>query len=101
VSSHILPELEEMCTHIAIMEAGELLAAGEPSTISERLGDGRRVVVRFADGSVQHHTVGDRGAQAALLRRLIVEDGLDVVEFREESAGLEELFLRVTKGVVQ
>ena len=30
ISSHILPELQEVCTDVAIMEAGRLLAAGAP-----------------------------------------------------------------------
>jgi ABC-2 type transport system ATP-binding protein len=101
VSSHILPELQEICTHIAIMEAGELLASGEPATIGERLGHGRRVLVRLADGTEQSHVVADKAEQGALLRRLVVDEGLDVVEFREESGSLEQLFLHVTKGTVQ
>ncbi|HEX7166360.1 MAG TPA: ABC transporter ATP-binding protein, partial [Acidimicrobiales bacterium] len=38
ISSHILAELEEMCTEIGIMEAGQLLATGPPRTILEQLG---------------------------------------------------------------
>jgi ABC-2 type transport system ATP-binding protein len=101
VSSHILPELQEMCTHVAIMEAGRLLASGEPHSIDAHFGEGRRVVVRLADGTEQRHVVADRMEQATLLRRLVVDDGLDIVEFREESGSLEDLFLRVTKGTVQ
>ena len=35
VSSHILAELEEMCTEVAIMEAGKLLASGTPRQIMD------------------------------------------------------------------
>jgi ABC-2 type transport system ATP-binding protein len=100
ISSHILAELEEMCTHIGIMEAGRLLAAGAPKDIGTQLGAARKVRVRLADGTTSEHAVADEAEQATLLRKLVVEEGLDVVEFRE-SGGLEELFLSITEGTVQ
>jgi len=101
VSSHILAELEEMCTDVAIMEAGRLLAAGPPQRILEELGRTRTVRVRFADGADATFPVADDTAQAALLRQLVVDDGRDVVEFTEEHHGLEQLFLSITEGIVQ
>jgi ABC-2 type transport system ATP-binding protein len=101
ISSHILTEMEEMCSHVAIMEAGRLLAAGEPGEIGDRLRGGHEVLVRLAGGEVQRYTVAGEEAQRALLHRLIVEEGLPVVEFREEGAGLEQLFMDVTEGTVQ
>jgi ABC-2 type transport system ATP-binding protein len=101
ISSHILTEMEEMCSHVAIMEAGRLLAAGEPGEIGDRLRCGHEVLVRLAGGEVQRYTVAGEEAQRALLHRLIVEEGLPVVEFREEGAGLEQLFMDVTEGTVQ
>ena len=101
ISSHILSEMEEMCSHVAILEAGRLLASGSPRDIGGRLESGRRVVVRLAGGEERRFTVVDEAEQEALLRQLIVEEGLAVVEFREEGAGLEDLFLRVTEGTVQ
>ncbi len=101
ISSHILTEMEEMCTHVAIMEAGRLLAAGEPGEIAGRLKAGHQVVVRLAGGEVQRFTVSDEEEQRALLHQLVVEEGLPVVEFRQEGTGLEELFMEVTEGTVQ
>ncbi len=101
ISSHILAELEEMCTDIAIMEAGKLLAAGPPREILSRLGGARTVRVRFATGATEAFTVTDDAEQAALLRRLLVDEQRDVVEFVEESGGLEQLFMSITEGVVQ
>lgn len=100
VSSHILPELQEICSHVAIMEAGRLLASGTPNEIVSGLQTGRRVAVRYADGTMEEHTVIDDLDQAALLRRLIT-DGRDVVEFAERGSGLEDLFMRITRGTVQ
>ncbi len=64
---------------------------------------GRRapVVVRLAGGEVRSYTVADEEEQRALLRRLVVDEGLPVVEFRDEGAGLEQLFIQVTEGTVQ
>jgi len=101
ISSHILTEMEEMCTHVAIMEAGRLLAAGQPGEIGDRLRGGHGVVVRLAGGEIQRYTVTGEQAQRELLHRLVADEGLPVVEFREEGAGLEELFMEVTEGKLQ
>ena len=99
ISSHILPELQEVCTDVAIMEGGRLLAAGPPRDILSQLGGGRRVVVRLAGGEERSYTVADEAEQVRLLRDLLAE-GLDVLEFRQEGGDLEDLFLAITKGVV-
>ena len=101
ISSHILTEMQEMCTHVAIMEAGRLLASGDPQTISDQLRGGHEVVVRLAGGEVRRFRVSDEDEQRALLHQLVVEERLPVVEFRQEGAGLEELFMEVTEGTVQ
>ena len=101
ISSHILTEMEEMCSHVAIMEAGRLLAAGEPGEIGDRLRGGHEVVVRLAGGEVLRYTASGEAAQRDLLYRLVVDEGLPVVEFREEGTGLEQLFMDVTEGTVQ
>src|SRR3989454_1034612 len=41
ISSHILLELAEMCSDIAIMQEGRLIVAGNVEQVSRRLGDGR------------------------------------------------------------
>ena len=101
VSSHILAELEEMCTEIAIMEAGKLLASGTPRQIMDTLGHAKSISVRFTDGTSETFTVADDDEQVALLRRLARDEERGVLEFREEHFGLEELFMSITEGVVQ
>lgn len=100
ISSHILAELQQMCSEIAVIEAGKLLASGSPEAILEQLGSGRRVTVRYLDGETAEFPVADEAEQAALLLRLIGE-GRQVVEFTMESHDLEDLFLQITEGVVQ
>jgi ABC-2 type transport system ATP-binding protein len=101
VSSHILAELQEMCSHVAIMEAGRLLAAGAPQSILDELGATRTLNVRFISGPDEQFTVGSADEQRDLLRRLVVDDGRDVIEFEELGGGLEDLFLKITEGKVQ
>ena len=95
VSSHILAELEEMCSHVAIMQGGRLVTSGDARRVRQSLKGGRAVVVRMAGGEEKRFTVEDDAAQAALLHRLVAREGLPVVEFRE-AGGLEEVFLEVT-----
>ena len=101
ISSHILAELEEICTDVAILEAGRLLAQGPPRAILEQLGGTRTIQVRLGDGSTRDYTVGSDAEQQALLKRLIVEEELPVTEFTEIGAGLEQLFMQITEGRVQ
>ena len=101
VSSHILAELEEMCTEVAIMEAGKLLASGTARQIMDTLGRAKSISVRFTDGTSETFTVADDDEQVALLRRLALDGERGVLEFREEHFGLEELFMSITEGIVQ
>jgi ABC-2 type transport system ATP-binding protein len=101
ISSHILAELEEMCTEVAILEAGKLIATGAPRDLFRTLAGGRTVRVRVAGQPDQVHVVADEAEQQALLRRLVVDEGLSVLEFAEEGGSLESTFLALTKGVVQ
>ena len=100
ISSHILAELEEICSEVAILEAGNLLAAGSPRSIRDRLAGSRTIRVRLAGGEEQTHVVSSEEDQRSLLARLVAE-GLPVVEFAETGAGLEDLFMKVTRGIVQ
>ncbi len=100
ISSHILAELQQMCTDIAVIEAGRLLASGAPRAILEQLGSGRRVTVTFVGGATAEYPVADEHEQASLLRRLVGE-GADIAEFTVASHDLEDLFLQITKGIVQ
>ncbi len=101
VSSHILTELQEVCTHVGIMEAGRVLVSGSPNEIAERLKPEPRVRVAFEDGTSEELTVPPDTTRAELLRRLVNDDPRQVVEFTDLSNGLEDVFLSVTEGIVQ
>jgi ABC-2 type transport system ATP-binding protein len=100
VSSHILAELTEMCTGVAIMEKGRLLASGTPGEIRDQIGQKRQIRVRLAGGDERTFAVADDAEQSELLRRLVAE-GEPILEFTEVGHGLEDLFMTITKGEVQ
>jgi ABC-2 type transport system ATP-binding protein len=60
ISSHILTELAEMCTHIGIIEAGRLLVTGEVNQILASLQPHRTIEI---------HVLGAAEPAAALLRQ--------------------------------
>src|SRR5829696_2542018 len=53
VSSHILTELAEMCTHIAIIERGKLLLSGGVADILKAMQPAREVYIRVLDRAPQ------------------------------------------------
>jgi ABC-2 type transport system ATP-binding protein len=61
ISSHILTELAEMCTHIGIIEAGKLLVTGEVSQILASLQPHRTIEI---------HLLAEAERAQALLRQL-------------------------------
>jgi ABC-2 type transport system ATP-binding protein len=121
VSSHILPELEELCTSVAIIDRGQVLAQGRVADIEKRLRVGAVLRARvlgdredvetaqawFAgqpdvvtaeilpDGQIEIGFHGDDDGSAALLAHAVVA-GLRVASFARAASDLEELFLQVT-----
>jgi ABC-2 type transport system ATP-binding protein len=121
ISSHILPELEELCTSVAIVDHGRVLAQGRVADIERRLRAGAVLRVKlladdagfetartwFAeqpfvasatlnpDGTIE---IGFRGDDQATSRLLVaaVTAGLPVMTFARAASDLEELFLQVT-----
>lgn len=125
VSSHILTELAEMCDRVGIIERGQLLATGTVDEIQrgqELKQISRDVVVRTLsnsetlaellsqldgtsairiDGQLVHFTHGGtREDEAQILKQLIHAD-FQVAEFRSQQKSLEDVFMEVTRGIVQ
>lgn len=100
ISSHILAELETVCTDVAILEGGRVLAAGAPADIAARLST-RRVEVTFSDGTIAEYPVADEVEQIRLLRHLVLDDERDVVAYAPKGQGLEDLFMEITEGGVR
>jgi ABC-2 type transport system ATP-binding protein len=122
VSSHILADLAEYCTHILIMERGRVLRFGTVAdisgesaaadttqyavTLAARLGDVENRLKAFAkiravrvDGDkLTIELPRDKAAAAEALKDLIMA-GLPVAEFRPIQVDLEQAYLR--SGIAQ
>lgn len=126
LSSHILSELAELCDSIGIIEKGQLVASGLMDDIRRQVTSVRRLAVRVLSdpqaaqaflrsrpgvgeiiqtapesqpGALEMDFMGDSEAAADLLDALVAQR-VRVVSFSEQHTGLEELFLRLTKGEV-
>jgi ABC-2 type transport system ATP-binding protein len=96
VSSHILAELQEMCTSVAVVSRGQVVAAGNIEDIARQMGGTRRILVTYADKTEETIVVADVNEQEQLLRRLVSDEHRRVVQFKEVGTDLEDLFMQLT-----
>ena len=127
-SSHILADVSEICTHIGIVEAGEMVIQGSMDEMRDQLTPHREIIVTVRDNEaaeqvkslvagmadvldvtilaernnrsrVQINFAGDDEGVAALNQKLHAE-GILVMGFTEETKDLESMFMSLTKGIV-
>lgn len=122
ISSHILSELENLCNRVAIIEKGRLIYTGPVQGVRDQMSPGRVVWVKvssdpeaavqilrarpevadvsLADGRIKV-TLASHDADHSIVAEALVKGGAKLCELREDEIGLEEVFLRVTKGETQ
>lgn len=115
LSSHQLGEVQEICSHVAIIDRGRLRVTGP---ISDIIGDGRALEIgvdrpaealdflqalpdvqeaRLDDGRmIAIAEPGPEGAPAAAINRALVEAGFEVHLIRPHEDMLEARFLELT-----
>ena len=105
LSSHLLAEVEQMCTRVGVLDRGRLVVQEELASL--RKPTGRTLVVTpdpdralgLLDGRVEVRE-GDRlvvrGGDPAELNRLLVDGGVRVRELAPERRGLEQVVLEAT-----
>lgn len=121
ISSHILPELSEICDEIGVIENGELLAHGNVKEIENQLQANKilhvRVIANVAEaiqffksspnvgqvdfneeeGMLSISFNGSDDEQVELLRKALASN-LSILTFSQKQSNLEDIFLEITKG---
>lgn len=121
ISSHILPELAEMCDSIGVIDTGRLIAQGSVSEIQAQLQSEKVMRVKVAgpvsvvsaffendpfvsqivekpeNNLIEFLYRGSEEEQMVLLRKAMAAQ-LPILAFAEEETDLEDVFMAITKG---
>jgi ABC-2 type transport system ATP-binding protein len=122
ISSHILPELQDLCNTVGIIEQGELIYAGPWTEIVRRARTGTIVQIAVASNMTSAAAilaqdpnvvdVQNKGeylevnlkqglSDYSFLAVRLLKGGYKLTLLREEEVNLETAFMRLTKGMVQ
>jgi ABC-2 type transport system ATP-binding protein len=123
LSSHILPELADMCNKIGIIERGKLLFNGDVETairqvrqrcrLTVAVGDGRNIEAKNElDGNAdiesielkdeEDHlivTLAEGINDGSFIADILVRNGYRLKTLKEEAIDLEDVFMGITKGI--
>jgi ABC-2 type transport system ATP-binding protein len=122
ISSHILPELQDLCNTVGIIERGELIYSGPWTEIVKRsrgglvlhvgvasnqelaaamLANDENVVNVAANNGYMEVTLRDGLNDYTFIPQKLIAAGYRLTMLKEEEANLETAFMRLTKGIVQ
>jgi ABC-2 type transport system ATP-binding protein len=124
VSSHILPELADVCNKVGIIDRGELKVNATVDEVLRRVRQHTVLVIQPATpemikrteqllsghAKVQSLAIGDASVRVVLkeevedytdLPKYLIENGVALRGFGEESLDLESAFMALTKGTSQ
>jgi ABC-2 type transport system ATP-binding protein len=127
-SSHILADVEDICSHIGIIEAGQMIMEGSIDELKRQLMESREIIVTVKDTDeankvmilmngmqdvIRVELMTPRGGRSRVLiefsgdddgiitlNRKMNDENIAVMGFHEEERDLEHMFMRVTKGLV-
>lgn len=123
ISSHILTELADCCTSIGIIERGVMLAHGSIAEVYRAIRTHRTIEIRFTDNmeaglsiirscpELQRLEVNESGRsaiadldmkdeQVANMLQNMIQQGIGMCAFSEKDPTLEDVFMTITKGIV-
>lgn len=119
LSTHILPEVQQTCDRVLIINNGHIVAEDTPQQLQSRLAGSERVAVRVrgdlsdllpqiqkipgilhisnqTDDSFEFEAAPGKDARPQVARA-IVNAGFDLLEFRPVNLSLEDIFLQLTR----
>jgi len=119
INSHNLPEVQRVCDQIAIIDEGKVLLHGSTQELRSKLLAKQRFRIRIV-GDIENAssiaksmnfveevnneidsiivTIEDPTENNSSLMQSLLSQGIKIVEFAEEEATLEDLYLEVVKG---
>ncbi|MBS0203164.1 MAG: ABC transporter ATP-binding protein [Planctomycetes bacterium] len=122
VSSHILPELADVCTRVGMIEKGNLIVDGYVDEVMRKARQQIMLQIRVKEnkekaaqllekcdlvskveivkGTIDCTLKSDTFDYSSL-PTLLIEHGFQLTLFREEDVNLETAFMSLTKGLVQ
>lgn len=117
ISSHILPELAQMCSNIGIIEKGRMVVNGTVEEILSARGTASPIIMKFTAGQesavevlkqnslvqniiIRENSIsilfkGNEEEEANLLA-VLIQNGARLSSFVREESSLESLFLQIT-----
>jgi ABC-2 type transport system ATP-binding protein len=110
LSSHILDEVEKICTHVAVIDAGRIMYQGETEGIRQKNSSGNILILETSDNAKCAGLFSDRLAGHAepvislfyqskedisMIIRKAVKAGIEIYSAKPESQRLEESFFRL------
>lgn len=117
LSSHILPEVSQLCQRVIIINRGQIVASDTPANLTQQLGHDARIhlVVQGPSPDIQAALVGIPGVKGVQsqgngaftleadldtevrpeLARRIVQNGWDLLEMKTQEFTLEDVFINL------
>ena len=120
VSSHILPELADICNKIGIIEQGQLLVNGEVTEVMKQVrtdivlnidvADRQTEAANLLEAQPEVETVEPQNGvlivklrpgihRYGFLANRLLENGFELTLFKEDEINLETAFMHLTKGI--
>ena len=120
VSSHILPELADICNKIGIIEQGCLLVNGEVTEVMKQVrtdivlniavSTGLTDAANLLESQPEVESVEDKNGvlvvklneginQYGFLASRLINQGYELTLFKEDEINLETAFMHLTKGI--
>jgi ABC-2 type transport system ATP-binding protein len=114
LSSHQLPEVQELCNRVAIVDSGRVVYEGALADLRRQGGtgyrlrttdDARALQVALAHAGIEHASVGEHGLgfqaqeqDVGELSLALGSVGIGILALTPELATLEDLFFTLTEG---
>lgn len=119
LSTHILPEAQQICDRVMIINKGHIVAEDTPEQLQARLTGSQRVllkvrgesqdvvpliqplpgilqIVEKEDGTLEYESLPGQDIRP-LVARKIIEAGFDLLQLQPINMSLEEIFLQLTR----